>query len=148
MTTTVDWLYSRHSVRFPTLKIAISEGGIGWVPSLLDRLDHHYAKQGDRRKVWAESELSAAEVLQRNFFFCLVDEPSAMCQVDRIGIDNILFETDFPHADSSWPDTQQLADKHFADMPADVVRKITWENASLLFRHPVPSAVQDDPEAF
>jgi predicted TIM-barrel fold metal-dependent hydrolase len=150
LTTTVDWLYSRYAVKHPNLKIVITEGGIGWVPSLLDRLDHHYAKQGDRRNVWAESDLTAAEVLQRNFYFCLLDEPSAMVHIDRIGADHIFFETDFPHSDASWPHTQDVLDKHFADtaIPQDVVDAITWRNASNVFRHAVPEAVQRDPYAY
>jgi predicted TIM-barrel fold metal-dependent hydrolase len=87
-------------------------------------------------------------MLQRNFWFCLVEEPSAMVQRHRIGIDNICFETDFPHAATPWPDSQAMVHKHFAGFPVDEVRKMTWENASKLFRHPVPEAVQRDPEAF
>jgi predicted TIM-barrel fold metal-dependent hydrolase len=148
LTTTVDWLFSRYAVKHPDIKISISEGGIGWVPALLDRLEHHYRKQGDRLGTWAESDLSAAEVLQRNFYFCLVDEPSAMVQLDRIGIENIMFETDFPHSDSSWPNSQKLFYKHMSDMPEETVRRISWQNASELFGHPVPEAVQRDPNAY
>ena len=148
LTTTVDWLFSRYAMRYPELKISISEGGIGWVPSLLDRLEHHYRKQGDRRGTWTGSKLTAAELLQRNFWFCLVDEPSAMVQLDRIGVENILFETDFPHNDSSWPDTQELLHKHMAGQEDRTVRRISWQNASELFGHPVPPAVQLDPDAY
>jgi predicted TIM-barrel fold metal-dependent hydrolase len=148
LTTTVDWLFSRYAVKYPDIKISISEGGIGWVPALLDRLEHHYRKQGDRRRTWAESELSAAELLQRNFSFCLVDEPSAMVQLDRIGVENILFETDFPHSDSSWPNSQKLFAKHFDGMSEEIIRRISWQNASELFNHPVPVDVQQDPNAY
>ena len=148
LTTTVDWLFSRYAMKHPDLKISISEGGIGWVPSLLDRLEHHYRKQGDRRGTWIGSKLSAAEMLQRNFWFCLVDEPSAMVQLDRIGVENVLFETDFPHSDSSWPDSQELLHKHIGSMDEYIVRRISWQNASELFSHPVPPAVQQNPDAY
>ena len=150
LTTTVDWLYSRYPVKFPNLKIVITEGGIGWVPSLLDRLDHHYVQLGDRRKLWTESDLAPADVLKRNFFFCLLDEPSAMIQLDRMGPENILYETDFPHGDASWPNTHALLDRHFkgTGVSPEVACQITWQNASKLFNHPVPEAVQDDPDAY
>jgi len=148
LTTTVDWLYSRYPVKFPDVKIVISEGGIGWVPALLDRLDHHYRKNGDKRGIWVDTALHPAELLQRNFFFCLLDEPSAMVQRHRIGIDNIVFETDFPHTDASWPDTQELLHRHLTGLPEDEARKISWQNAAALFRHPIPDAVQLDPSAF
>jgi predicted TIM-barrel fold metal-dependent hydrolase len=148
LTTAVDWLYSRYAVKHPDIKIVISEGGIGWVPALLDRLRHSDRKQGDLRGLWTASDLKPDELLLRNFWFCLVDEPLAMVQRHHIGIENILFETDFPHADSPWPDSQALLHEHLADLPDDDARRISWQNASELFRHPVPEAVQRDPEAF
>ena len=61
---------------------------------------------------------------------------------DHIGVDHICIESDYPHADSTWPDTQPRAAAALAEVPADVVRKVTWENASKLFRHPVPETLQ------
>lgn len=148
LSTTLDWLYSRCAVKFPDLSISISEGGIGWVPALLDRLDHIYRKQGDRHDLWVDSDMSATEVLQRNFFFCLLDEPSATVQFERIGVDRIMFETDYPHSDSSWPDSQDLLHDHLVGAPTTTVEKIAWRNASELFGHEVPQAVQEDPNAF
>jgi predicted TIM-barrel fold metal-dependent hydrolase len=148
LTTTVDWFYSQYAYRHPSLKIVISEGGLGWVPSLLDRLDHHYGKQGDRTGMWTGSDLSPSELLQRNFWFCLLDEPSAVVLRHRIGIDRILFETDFPHADASWPDSQALLHKHIGDLPKDEQDKIAWRNAAELFRLDIPAAVQADPNAY
>ena len=146
--TTVDWLFSRYAVKYPDIRIAISEGGIGWVPALLDRLEHHYRKQGDRRGTWKGSDLSAAELLQRNFWFCLVDEPSAMIQLDRIGVENVLFETDFTHNDSSWPNSQDLLHRHVDGMKEETIQQISWQNASELYNHPVPLTVQQDPDGY
>jgi len=56
---------------------------------------------------------------------------------DRIGIDHIMLESDYPHADSTWPDTQLVAERRIGDLPADEIRMLTYENASRLFRHPV-----------
>ena len=141
LTTAVDWLYSRYAVRFPTLKIVISEGGIGWVPSLLDRLDHMHRVNGDKWDVWGGTSLHPGEVLRRNFWFCLLDEPSAMVQRHRIGVENILFETDFPHTDTSWPNSQDLLHQHLAGLPADEIARISWQNAAEVFRHPAPPPI-------
>jgi predicted TIM-barrel fold metal-dependent hydrolase len=120
---------------------------VGWVPSLFDRLDHQY-KKAIRHHHIEGSELSAADILRRNFWFNLMDEPSAMVHVDRIGVDRILFETDFPHSDASWPNSQELFGEHAKLLDEDAVRKIGWENSAKLFRHPVPESIQQDPEAF
>ncbi|HEY3702416.1 MAG TPA: amidohydrolase family protein, partial [Acidimicrobiales bacterium] len=66
-----------------------------------------------------------------------IDDPSTMELRDRIGIDHIMLESDYPHADSTWPDTQLVAEQRLRDLPEHEVRKLTFENASRLFRHPV-----------
>jgi hypothetical protein len=143
----VDWLYSRIPVRFPTLRICLSEGGIGWVAGLLDRLDHVERYQ-HMYGTWDGIDLSPAEVLQRNFWFCAIEDRSGLEQRGRIGVDHICLESDYPHQDGTWPDTQEILRAQLAGMPPDDVRKLTWENASTLFDFPVPVAVQDDPDAY
>jgi predicted TIM-barrel fold metal-dependent hydrolase len=143
----VDWLYSRIPVRFPNIKIVMSEGGIGWVPALLDRLDHMATYQA-MYGTWDGIELMPAEVLQRNFWFCAVEDPSGFVQRERIGIDHILLEEDYPHCDSLWPKTQRVIEASIGGLPAADIRKVTWENASVLYRHPVPDSVTSDPNSF
>ena len=93
-------------------------------------------------------DLTPAEVLRRNFWYCAVEDPSAFALRDRIGVDHILLESDYPHCDSTWPRTQTVIEHEIGGLPEDDVRKMTWENASKLFRHPVPEAVQRDPNAY
>ena len=143
----VDWLYSKIPVRFPDLKICLSEGGIGWVAGLLDRLDHMLSYH-EMYGTWADVDLTPAEVLARNFYFCAVEDPSSFAQVERIGLDHVMVEQDYPHCDSTWPDTQAVLARDLAGVPEHVVRAVTWENASRLYRHPVPERIQADPNAF
>jgi predicted TIM-barrel fold metal-dependent hydrolase len=143
----VDWLYSRIPVRFPGVRICLSEGGIGWVAGLLDRLDHVERYQ-HMYGTWDGIDLSPAEVLQRNFWFCAIEDRSGLEQRHRIGVDHICLESDYPHQDGTWPDTQEILRAQLGGFPADDVRKLTWENASNLFDFPVPAAVQDDPDAY
>ncbi len=143
----VDWLYSFIPVRHPEIKICMSEGGIAWVPGLLDRLDHvrrYQALYG----TWDDIDISPAEVLQRNFWFCAIEDPSNFRLRDRIGVGHLLVESDYPHLDSTWPNTQQMVWDQIGSFPPEEIRQICWENASRLFRHPVPPEVQADPDAF
>ncbi|MCU0272238.1 MAG: amidohydrolase [Acidimicrobiales bacterium] len=143
----VDWLYSRIPVRFPDLRIVLSEGGIGWVAGLLDRLEH-VRKYDSMYGTWNDVELSPADTFRRNFWVCAIDDPSAFVQRDVIGVENILVESDYPHADSTWPHTQEKLAVQLQGLPEADVERITWRNASEVFRHPVPEAVQRDPEAY
>jgi predicted TIM-barrel fold metal-dependent hydrolase len=143
----VDWLYSRIPVRFPDLKIVLSEGGIGWVAGLLDRLEH-VRKYDSMYGTWNDVELSPADTFRRNFWVCAIDDPSAFLQRDVIGVGNILVESDYPHADSTWPHTQEKLAVQLRGLAEAEVERVTWRNASEVFRHPVPEAVQRDPEAY
>ena len=143
---TVDWLFSLVAVRNPDLKICLSEGGIGWVPSLLDRLDHMNS-YNDMYGTW-KSDLTPSEVLKRNFWFCAVEDQSSFALRERIGVDNILLESDYPHCDSTWPRTQEVIDEEIGGLPPEDIKKITWLNASRLYGHPVPEAIQNDPSKF
>jgi predicted TIM-barrel fold metal-dependent hydrolase len=144
----VDWLYSKIPVRFPDIKISLSEGGIGWVPALLDRLDH-MSTYSSMYGTWdGITDETPADVLRRNFWFCALEDPSAFRLLDVIGEDHVLLEEDYPHCDSLWPRTQSVIAQCVRDLPASTQRKLTWENAATLFRHPVPQSVIDDPESF
>jgi predicted TIM-barrel fold metal-dependent hydrolase len=147
MFSAVDWLFSRIPVRFPDIKIVMSEGGFGWVPALLDRLDHMQT-YASMYGTWDGIKQTPAEVLRRNFYFCAVEDPTAFALRERIGVDHILLEEDYPHSDSLWPRTQSVIKQAIGDLPAADVRRITWENASTIYRHPVPQSVIDDPESF
>jgi predicted TIM-barrel fold metal-dependent hydrolase len=135
----MDWTYSGVLTRFPRLRIALSEGGIGWVNMLLDRLDYISSRAGQLfADDWTDSR-TPAEVLLDSFWFCTLDDPSALADRHRIGIDHIMVETDYPHGDSLWPHRQDTFHSRFRDLPADDVDKITYGNASALFGHQVPA---------
>jgi predicted TIM-barrel fold metal-dependent hydrolase len=132
-----EWLWSGYPLRYPSLKIAMSEGGIGWVAMLLDRLDNIV----DRSGYGLGWELRPAEVLTRNFWFCTLDDPSTIDTRYRIGVENIMVETDYPHGDSTWPDTQDVIGRAWGHLPEEELRKICCENAAALYRHPLPEVV-------
>ena len=132
-----QWLWSGHPLRHPTLKIAMSEGGIGWVAMLLDRLDNIVDRSGYGRG-W---ELRPSEVLRRNFWFCTIDDPSTIETRHRIGVENIMVEVDYPHGDSTWPDTQLVIEKAWGHLPPAELRAMCCENAAALYRHPLPDTV-------
>jgi predicted TIM-barrel fold metal-dependent hydrolase len=140
LTACAEWLWSGLPVRFPDVRIAMSEGGIGWVAMLLDRLDNIVDRSGYGRD-YADSGLRPADVLQRNFWFCTIDDPSTIDTRHRIGIDHIMVEVDYPHGDSTWPDTQDVIHRCWGHLPVEDLRKLTHENAARLFRWPLPQTV-------
>jgi predicted TIM-barrel fold metal-dependent hydrolase len=142
LVTAADWLWARVPTRFPDIKIAFSEGGISWVPMLIDRITYVLDHSAVGSHGWDDPDVSPVDALRRNFWFCTIDLGSTFELREHIGIDHICMESDYPHADSTWPDTQLLAAEGLAGVSDGDVRKVTWENASKLFRHPVPEELQ------
>lgn len=139
MVTGIEWVLSGVLNRFPKLKLALSEGGIGWVPMAIDRLDYitHHSASAQMRREWIWDE-TPAETLVNHIWYCVLDNPSNMAAIDMIGSDHVMMETDYPHSDSTWPDSQELFASRLGMLPTDDALNIAYRNAERIFRHPVP----------
>jgi predicted TIM-barrel fold metal-dependent hydrolase len=123
-----DLLWSRSLKSFPNLRIALSEGGIGWIPYFLERIDRTY----EMHRVWTGQDFGAklpSEVFRDHFLTCFISDPVGIQLRHQIGIDNISWECDYPHSDSSWPHAPEELAQVMAQVPDDEISKITWENA-------------------
>ena len=125
-----DLLWSRVLKTYPDLRVALSEGGTGWIPYFLDRLDRTY----EMHHLWTGQDFGdrlPSEVFREHFLTCFISDPVGIKLRDMIGLDNIAWECDYPHSDSSWPEApEELAAVLAADdVPDDEVDKITHRNA-------------------
>jgi len=132
----IDWIYAGVPVRFPDLKIALSEAGVSWVPMALERLRRAYDHEVGHD--WPQGAPEPEELVRRNFFFCSIEDPSAFRSLDLIGEDNVMVETDFPHFDTTWPGCQEMVRKQVHTLDSAVIRKICYANAARLYRMPLP----------
>lgn len=129
----VDFVFSRVLRRFPALRIALSEGGIGWVPYFLDRIDYIY----ERHAAWTHQDFGKerpSDLFRRHFLTCFIDDPVGIKLREDIGVDNISWECDYPHSDSTWPQAPERLMESLAGVAHDDIDKITHENALLWFR--------------
>jgi predicted TIM-barrel fold metal-dependent hydrolase len=137
---TVDWIYARIPLRFPRIKIALSEGGASWVPMAAERLRRAY-RQVEHSVTWSASDPDPVEIMKRNFYFCSIDDPMAYRNIDAVGEDRLMAETDYPHYDSSWPKAQELIRSQCEGvLTFEQVRKVCYQNAALLYRVLSPPA--------
>lgn len=116
---------------FPGLKLVFSEGGVGWVPALLHRAD----RQTDRHSGWAgKLDMKPSELFRRNIWVCMVEEPMGLeIAYPRLGADKIVCELDYPHADTTYPRTQDSFAEVFDGIPDDVVEQVSHRNAERVF---------------
>ena len=129
MSSLVDWLFSGWLEEFPTLKLAYSEGQIGWIPYILERCD----KVWEHNRAWGgvadRVPVPPSTYYYRQVYGCFFDDEHGLESLARGGVDNITFETDYPHSDSTWPHSLEMAEKQMGHLPTDVVRKIVRGNA-------------------
>jgi predicted TIM-barrel fold metal-dependent hydrolase len=129
----VDWIYARIPIRHPNLKIVMSEAGVSWVPMVMERLARSY-RFVDASDAWSRDDPHPNDLLLRNFWFASIEDPAAFRMLDVIGDDKIMIESDYPHADSTWPDTQSLIADELGHLDPNVIRRIAHGNASALYR--------------
>ena len=125
-----DLLWGPAMRKYPDLKIAFSEGGIGWIPFLMDRIDRHYVNQR-----WLGQDFGGkmpSEVFREHSLACFISDPTSLKLSEEIGIDIIAFETDYPHSDSLWPDAPEflLAQCEGAGLSDEDIDKISWKNVA------------------
>jgi predicted TIM-barrel fold metal-dependent hydrolase len=123
-----DLLWSRVLKEFPPLRIALSEGGTGWIPYFLDRVDRTY----EMHHLWTGQDFGGrlpSEVFRDHFLTCFVADPVGLALRHQIGIDNISWECDYPHSDSSWPNAPEELVEHGRGVPDEDLAKIGYENA-------------------
>ncbi|MGL5839313.1 MAG: amidohydrolase family protein [Sphingorhabdus sp.] len=138
-----DWLHLKALHRYPDLKIALSEGGIGWVPYFLERADFSY----HHHKAWTNADFGKrlpSEVFREHFITCFIDDKFGMKNRHEIGIETICYECDYPHSDSVWPHAPERLFENFVGMTDDEIDLVTHKNAMRFF-HFDPFAILGQP---
>jgi hypothetical protein len=111
----VDWLMSGILHRYPTLRIALSEGQVGWMPFFLARMDDMWEKSGSFDHLKDSLPEPPSHYVPGRVWGCIFDDLVGLRNRDLVGMSQIMFETDFPHADSTFPHSRQVAEKMIAE---------------------------------
>lgn len=125
-----DLLFSGVFERFPGVKVALSEGGAGWVPYVRERAMKVWEDRGAR----TGANVSPDELFREHIYVCLVTDFFALKVIEDIGVDNIMWESDFPHDESAWPSDRKILEDAAVDLPDDVAVKLAETNARRLFK--------------
>jgi predicted TIM-barrel fold metal-dependent hydrolase len=136
MATLTDLLFSPVFHRHPTLKVGLSEGGIGWIPYVLERADHVWERHRFYQNV--DQTTPPSVLFQRNVHGCFITDEFGVENRHKIGVDNITWESDYPHSDSNWPHSRKVAEEVFLDVPDNEVHQIAELNVRRLYNFPDP----------
>jgi predicted TIM-barrel fold metal-dependent hydrolase len=129
-----DLLWSPVLRKFPTIKFALSEGGIGWIPYFLERVDYVY----QHHRAWTHQDFGdklPSQVFRDHVVTCFIDDAFGIKNRDAVGIDTITWECDYPHSDSTWPHSPETLAKSLEGVPDEDVNKITHLNAMRHFQY-------------
>ncbi|MEC7152723.1 MAG: amidohydrolase family protein [Actinomycetota bacterium] len=128
----IDWIFSGKFEQFPNLKLLYAESQIGWIPYFIERADDTW-----RTHQWAQGEKRIpkppSHYYKKHVYSCFFKDTVGIDLLDRIGEDNVLFETDYPHQDGTFPNTLAIAEELFGHLEQETIDKIARNNAIKLF---------------
>ncbi len=119
--------------RYPKLRVVSAENDIGWVAHLLLRMDHAFERKGPRYSHPLRSGLKPSELFRRNVRCTFMDDRAGVLTLELTGPDLFMWASDYPHDDSTFPESQQVIERLFGDVPKAQRRKILHDNAAQLF---------------
>jgi predicted TIM-barrel fold metal-dependent hydrolase len=129
-----DWLFAGFWKRYPGLRMALSEGGIGWIPYFLERADYTYRHHA----AWTRSDFGGelpSDVFRRHVITCFIDDEFGLRNRQDIGIDSICWEADYPHSDATWPNSPETLWQGMRPLPKGDIDRITHLNAMRAFSY-------------
>jgi predicted TIM-barrel fold metal-dependent hydrolase len=123
------WILPGVLARFPGLTIVLVEPSLGWVPSYLDMIDSMYAGPYD----FPALDDKPSSYFHRQMMLTFVDDPRGLQQRYELGVDRIMWSTDFPHPATSWPNSQAIVEKNFSGIPDSERDLIVAGNAARVY---------------
>jgi predicted TIM-barrel fold metal-dependent hydrolase len=129
-----ELVFSQVLRKYPDLKIALSEGGIGWIPYFLERCDYVY----EHHRAWTHQNFGSkkpSDIFREHIVTCFIDDDAGVKNRHLIGIDSLTWECDYPHSDTTWPHAPEKLWRSLQGLPKDEVDKITHRNTMKHFQY-------------
>jgi predicted TIM-barrel fold metal-dependent hydrolase len=127
--TLMDLVWATFWERFPTLKFSLTEGDIGWIPYFLWRAEH----VNDRHGGWIAHDFSKTggptQLFRDHILVCFIKETVGVELIDHFELENVCWESDYPHSDGTWPNAPEELMKTLDGFSDDQINKISHENA-------------------
>jgi predicted TIM-barrel fold metal-dependent hydrolase len=125
----LEGVFDRH----PKVKLVSAENEISWAANFIRRLDWGYHRQKMANDPMVVCQRLPSDYWRQNCYLTFIDDAPGILVREHIGVDRIMWSSDFPHLDSSWPESQQFLNKQLAGVPADEVRQMVAGNCVQLY---------------
>lgn len=119
--------------RHPKLKVGVVEYELSWAPYFIWQMDMAYKKHRYVTEIQFKDGKVPSDIFHQNVFVCFQEDPLGIALRDVIGVDNIMFGSDYPHRESTWPNSRKVLKEVLAGVPEDEQVKITYSNAARLY---------------
>ncbi|HLH23559.1 MAG TPA: amidohydrolase family protein [Chloroflexota bacterium] len=124
--------------RHPGVRLVLAEAGIGWIPYVLERMDHEYDKYVEAREGWEARggipiPRPPSSYFRRQVWATFQDDRAGLGLLSAIGEDRVMWASDYPHPDSTWPHSRRVIEAQMGGLPEATRRKLTRDNASALY---------------
>lgn len=127
-----DFVYGGLFERFPKLKVVAVETGIGWIPFYLESMDDNFLRL--RWRTGVHLKQMPSEQFKEHIWATFITDPIGVELRHQIGLDHIMWSTDYPHANSDWPHSQRILMNELRHVPEDERRKLLRDNAAALYK--------------
>ena len=117
--------------RHPKLKVVIAEGGVGWIPYVLDRMDYEWEDHPDEWPKFVKTLPS--DLFRRQMYATFQKDAPGPLLAEKFCPDNFMWGSDYPHPDGVWPDSLETIDRYLGDVGPDMRRKIVRDNVAALY---------------
>jgi hypothetical protein len=127
--TLIDLLWATFWERFPTLKFSLTEGDIGWIPYFLWRSEHVNERHGGWMGHDFSKTGSPTQIFNDHILVCFIKETIGIELLDHFNLENVCWESDYPHSDGTWPNAPEELAKSLTGLNSEQIAKLTHENA-------------------
>jgi uncharacterized protein len=124
--------------RHPKLRLVMAESGLGWLPWVVQELDYRHWRLWEAQEYWQQRggidlEMKPSELFKRQVYVTFQEDYVAMNLLDFYGEGNVLWASDYPHPDSTWPNSRAVIDRQMAPLSPEMRRRLTHDNAAALY---------------
>jgi predicted TIM-barrel fold metal-dependent hydrolase len=129
-----DMIFSGVFERYPRLTLAIVEFELSWAPHLLSTMDYTYRERHEEAIYRFRGNMRPSDFFHRNVVLSFQEDDIGIRLRDVIGVDNMMWGSDYPHSESTFPRSRKILAEILADVPTDEQAKIVGRNTARVYR--------------